>query len=98
MKIGTAAMVASLALVTASCAASTDQGGGKRLALPRYEGLTCANFKQNPDGSWTPVKRVTIVGPNGEFKVEPGQKFRIQIEATTNYNVKIAETLDDICR
>ena len=94
MKIETAALVASLALMTASCAAWSNPGRGP---LPRYAGLTCENFKHNPDGSWTPVRTVKIVGPNGTFTVEPGQKFRFQIQETTNYNVKIAETLDDNC-
>ena len=94
MKIENAVLVASLALMTASCAAWSNPG---RPPLPRYEGLACENFKRNSDGSWTPVRRVTIVGPNGPFTVEPGQKFRFQIQETTNYNVKIAETLDDNC-
>jgi hypothetical protein len=95
MKIENAALVASLALMTASCAGWSNQGRGP---LPRYEGLTCENFKRNSDGSWSPVRTVTIVGPNGPFSVVPGQKFRFQIQETTNYNVKIAETLDDNCR
>jgi hypothetical protein len=101
MKIGNGVFWAGLALAVGFCL------GPKELARaqdnlrvpPRVdEGLACANFKQNPDGSWTPVRKVTIVGPNGPFTVEPGQIFRIQLEGTTNYNVKIAETLDDICR
>ena len=88
MKIEQFALMASLALMTVSCAAGSNPG---RPPLPRYEGLACENFKHNADGSWTPVRRVTIVGPNGPFTVEPGQKFRFQIQETTNYNVKIAE-------
>ncbi len=95
MKIENAVLVTSLALMTASCAGWSNPGRGP---LTRYEGLTCENFKHNSDGSWTPVRTVTIVGPNGAFKVEPGQKFRFQIQETTNYGVKIAETLDDYCR
>jgi hypothetical protein len=101
MKIKDAVFWASLALAAGLCAGPKDHARAQdRLRAPPrvYEGLNCANFKQNPDGSWTPVRTVVIVGPNGPFTVQPGQVFRIQLEGTTNYNVKIAETLDDICR
>ena len=95
MKVKDVLLLASLALAAGVGGAQTVEA---RPPLPRLPGLSCDNFKQNPDGSWTPTRIVTIVGPNGPFTVEPGQIFRIQIEGTTNYNVKIAETLDDQCR
>jgi hypothetical protein len=100
MRIRDAALWAALALATGLCPAASHSARAENDLRNRprvYEGLSCANFRQNPDGSWTPLRRVTIVGPNGPFTVEPGQVFRIQLEGTTNYNVKIAETLDDIC-
>ncbi|MGA8172543.1 MAG: hypothetical protein WB816_17170 [Methylocystis sp.] len=65
---------------------------------PRNEtGISCRDFRRNPDGSWSPIRRVTIVGPHGPFSVTPGQIFWIQLQGTTNYGVNIAEILDDQC-
>ncbi|ARN80964.1 hypothetical protein [Methylocystis bryophila] len=60
--------------------------------------LSCADFRQNPDGSWTPVRRSVVVGPRGPFSVEPGEVFHVQLQGTTNYGANIAESLNARCR
>ena len=60
--------------------------------------ISCGDFRQKPDGSWTPLRRTVVSGPHGPFTVEPGQIFRIQLQGTTHYGVKVAEILDDRCR
>ncbi len=60
--------------------------------------ISCRDFRQKPDGSWTPLRRTVVSGPHGPFTVEPGQIFRIQLQGTTHYGVKVAEILDDRCR
>lgn len=60
--------------------------------------LSCADFRRNADGSWTPVRRAVVVGPRGAFSVEPGEVFYIQLQGTTNYGARIAETLNQRCR
>jgi hypothetical protein len=97
MKVRNVLLSTSLALAAGIGGAPTVEAQS-RPPLPALPGLTCENFKQNADGSWTPTREVTIVGPNGPFTVGPGEVFRVQLEGTTNYNVKIAKTLDEICR
>jgi hypothetical protein len=53
-------------------------------ALARPAGVSCADFRRKPDGSWTPVRRTVVVGPRGPFSVEPGEVFYIQLQGTTN--------------
>ena len=68
---------------------------GNALLVPGL--LLAATAAANSDGSWTPVRKVTLFGPNGPFTVEPDEVFRIQLQGTTNYGVKIAEILRDNC-
>ncbi len=94
MKIGFAVLTGSLILAATLAAAQP----GPRHPTPREMGISCRDFRLNSDGSWTPVRKVTILGPNGPFTVEPDEVFRIQLQGTTNYGVKIAEILRDMCR
>ena len=61
-------------------------------------GISCADFRRKADGAWTPVRRTVVVGPRGPFSVEPGEVFYIQLQGTTNYGAKVAETLNARCR
>lgn len=94
MKIGNALLVAGLLLAATAAAA---QPGLRHNPSPRQVGISCGDFRQNSDGSWTPVRKVTLLGPNGPFTVEPDEIFRVQLQGTTNYGVKIAEILRDNC-
>jgi hypothetical protein len=74
------------------------QAGPPQMQTPKATGISCRDFRMNADGSWTPTRKVTILGPNGPFTVEPDEIFRVQLQGTTNYGVKIAEILRDSCR
>jgi hypothetical protein len=94
MKIGNALLIMGLILAATAAAA---QPGPRSNPSPREVGISCRDFRQNSDGSWTPIRKVTLLGPNGPFTVEPDEIFRIQLQGTTNYGVKIAEILRDNC-
>jgi len=94
MKMGNAFLVAGLLLAATGAAARPGLGNNPS---PRQVGISCRDFRLNSDGSWTPVRKVTLLGPNGPFTVEPDEVFRIQLQGTTNYGVKIAEILRDNC-
>ena len=95
MKIGYAFLIATLFAFSNQAAAES------ATVHPRSQGIrgvSCADFQHNWDGSWTAISKATIFGPRGPFAVEPGEIFRIQLGGTTNYNVPIAEILNDLCR
>jgi hypothetical protein len=94
MKIGNALLI--IGLMLAATAAAAQSGPGHNPS-PREVGISCRDFRLNSDGSWTPIRKVTLLGPNGPFTVEPDEVFRIQLQGTTNYGVKIAEILRDNC-
>jgi hypothetical protein len=58
------------------------------------QGVSCADFRHNFLGSWTPIRKVTIVGPSGPFTVEPDQVFSLD---STVMSVNIAAILDERC-
>jgi len=60
----------------------------------RARGVSCADFRHNPLGSWTPIRKVTIVGPSGPFTVEPDEVFSLD---STVMSVNIAAILDERC-
>ena len=60
----------------------------------RAQGVSCADFRKNPLGSWTPLRKVTIVGPSGPFTVEPDEIFSLD---PTVMSVNIAAILDERC-
>jgi hypothetical protein len=94
MKIGNALLIIGLILAATAVAA---QPGPSHNPSAREVGISCRDFRLNSDGSWTPIRKVTLLGPNGPFTVEPDEIFRIQFQGTTNYGVKIAEILRDNC-
>jgi hypothetical protein len=94
MKIGNALLIGGLLLAATAAAA---QPGLRHNPSPRQVGISCRDFRLNSNGSWTPIRRVTLFGPNGPFTVGPDEVFRIQLQGTTNYGVKIAEILRDNC-
>jgi hypothetical protein len=60
----------------------------------RAEGIFCRDFQRNPDGSWSPIRKVTILGTSGPFSVEPYEKFNLD---STVMSVNISEILDSRC-
>ncbi len=94
MKIGNALLIIGLLLAATAAAAQPEP---RHNPSPREAGISCRDFRLNSDGSWTPIRKVTLLGPNGPFTVEPDEVFRIQLQGTTNYGVKIAEILRDNC-
>jgi hypothetical protein len=94
MKVGNALLI--MGLILAATAAGA-QPGLRNNPSPGEVGISCRDFRLNSDGSWTPIRKVTLFGPNGPFTVEPDEVFRIQLQGTTNYGVKIAEILRDNC-
>ena len=94
MKIGYAVLAASLILSTFSGAGQTAsaQPGAAEAA-----GINCADFRQNSNGSWTPVRTVTLIAPQGPFTVSPSEQFGIETGGNL-FNLKIAQLLNDHCR
>jgi hypothetical protein len=64
-------------------------------ALARPDELTCADFQHNPDGSWSPLKAMTITAPNGQIQTGPGVSFTAGLPIM---GVDVAETLDENCK
>ena len=58
------------------------------------QGVSCGDFRHNRLGSWTPIRKVTIVGPSGPFTVEPDEIFSLD---STVMSVNIAAILDERC-
>jgi hypothetical protein len=58
------------------------------------QGVSCADFRHNSRGSWSPVRKVTIVGPSGPFTVEPDEVFSLD---ATFMSVNLAAILDERC-
>jgi hypothetical protein len=57
-------------------------------------GVSRADFRHNFLGSWTPIRKVTIVGPSGPFTVVPDEVFSLD---STVMSVNIAAILDERC-
>ena len=72
----------------------TPQPAGYFFPELRAQGVSCADFRHNPLGSWTPIRKVTIVGPSGPFTVEPDEIFSLD---STVMSVNIAAILDERC-
>jgi hypothetical protein len=64
---------------------------------PSQTGIHCEDFRQKANGSWTPVRKVTLTAPQGPFSVEPGETFGIETGGNL-FNLKIAQILNDQCR
>jgi hypothetical protein len=90
------ALVAAGLLLTSTSAIA--QPNPRNVQTPRTLGVSCSDFRLNADGSWSPVRKVTIIGPHGPFSAGPDEIFRIQLQGTTNYGVKVAQILNESCR
>jgi hypothetical protein len=66
MKIGNAFLIVGVILAGAAAAA---QPGPRNNPSAREVGISCRDFRMNSDGSWTPIRKVTLLGPNGPFTV-----------------------------
>ena len=58
MKMGNAFLVAGLLLAATAAAARPGLGNNPS---PRQVGISCRDFRLNSDGSWTPVRKVTLL-------------------------------------
>jgi hypothetical protein len=56
--------------------------------------LKCADFRHNSDGSWSPVREVTIQYPNGIVSVAPQVSFPA---GGTYMGVALAQMLNQRC-
>jgi hypothetical protein len=64
---------------------------------PEQTGIHCRDFRQLSNGAWTPIRRVTLLAPQGPFTVEPGESFGIETGGHL-FNLRIARILNDQCR
>jgi hypothetical protein len=94
MKIGYVVLTASLVLSALPGAAQT---ASAQPSAAQASGISCADFRQQSNGSWTPVRTVTLVAPQGPFTVGPSDTFGIEVGGTL-YNLKVAQILNDRCR
>ena len=94
MKIGYAVLMASLILTAVPNGVQT---ASAQPGAWEASGISCADFRHKSNGSWTPVRTVTLVGPQGPFKVDPSEQFGIETGGTL-FNLKIAKILNDRCR
>lgn len=76
-----AGLVLSAAAVSASAATLTTLSSMS---------LSCIDFKQNSNGSWTPTHTVTIFSDKGTLKLTPSMKF---VLGTPVGGIDIAEIL-----
>ena len=95
MTIGYAVLAASLILSAASIGAA--QYASTHPSAAQASGISCADFRQKSNGSWTPVRKVTMVAPQGPFTVEPGETFGLETGGKL-FNLKIGQILNDHCR
>lgn len=56
--------------------------------------LNCADYQRNPDGSWTPVRQVTINYPNGIVVLGTNVSFPAH---GTYMGLELAPMLDQQC-
>jgi hypothetical protein len=56
--------------------------------------ISCSNFRHNEDGSWTPVKEMTIGSPGHEARFGPEMSLRAGVVVN---GVDLAGLLDVMC-
>jgi len=86
---------------TSSDSACVFKGRSAPSVSPTSEshGIKREDFRQNMNGSWTPIRKVAPSGSNGPFSVEPDQMLGIgPSNRASVYGVKMARTLNDQCR
>ncbi len=94
MKIGYVVLSASIVLSTLPGAAQT---ASAQPSAAEASGISCADFRQLTNGAWTPIRKVTLIAPQGPITVEPGETFGIETGGNL-FNLKIAQILNDRCR
>jgi len=57
--------------------------------------LSCQDFQHNEDGSWSPLKPLSVGGPNGPVKISPAVRFRAGV---LFFGVDLGSILDKQCR
>ena len=63
-------------------------------SAPAQQAISCSDFRQNDDGSWTPLKIVTISGPKQSAQFGPDESLRAGIVVK---GVDLAGLLDVMC-
>ena len=63
-------------------------------AAPAQQAISCPDFRHNEDGSWTPLKNITISGPNRSAEFGPGMSLRAGVVVN---GVDLGELLDVMC-
>ena len=58
--------------------------------------LTCADFRQNPDGSWTTTRQINLDGPGGSQMVLAADR-RFERGELFLFGLDLAATLDKYC-
>jgi hypothetical protein len=89
--------IALLAVLAGSTAPASAQFTIPPSPSPEQTGIHCEDFRQMSNGAWTPVRKVTLKGPQGPFSLEPGQSIGIETGGHL-FNVRIARILNDQCR
>jgi hypothetical protein len=59
------------------------------------EDFTCEDFQHNDDGSWTPLKDMTIAAPNGQIELGPGVSFTVGLPIL---GLDLAAALNEKCK
>ena len=63
-------------------------------AAPAQQPIACSDFRHNEDGSWTPLKSVTIGGPHQAAQFGPDMSLRAGVVVN---GVDLAGLLDVMC-
>jgi hypothetical protein len=94
MRLSRAAL---LAILVGSTAPASAEFAIPPSPPPGKTGIHCEDFRQLSNGAWTPVRKVTLIAPQGPFTVEPGETFGIETGGHL-FNLRIARILNDQCR
>ncbi|HXY57109.1 MAG TPA: hypothetical protein VEH76_00860 [Methylocystis sp.] len=63
-------------------------------AAPAQQPISCSDFRHNEDGSWTPLKSVTIGGPQRTAQFGPDMTLRAGVVVN---GVDLGGLLDVMC-
>jgi hypothetical protein len=59
------------------------------------EDFTCEDFQHNEDGSWAPLKDMTIAAPNGQIELGPGVSLTVGLPIL---DLDLAAALNEKCK
>ena len=92
-------MIPKLALALAALISARSAAPAQEIPTVRTEAgpATCADFRKNSDGAWTPVKDITIVTPDGCTERLGAGKFSFQPALVLFCNVDVGFMLDQHC-